>query len=321
MVLVGEVEVGQRVGLGVLEQLRGLRADAGHLLAGQAVELADERGVVLGEHRAQDGEHGRPLAPRRAARGGVALEVDDAALPGRPRERLLDGAPEALVGVGGDAGDARDAALAQAPQEGEPTVVALGVDRAHAEQPAVAVGAAADGRDERAGRYVPAVAALDVGGVEPHVGPAHARQVAPAQVVDRAVEGLADARHLAGAHGAYAHGLGDPGDLAGADAVGDHLGDRRDHGVVGAGVAGEQVLWEVADGAQLGDAQADLADARDERSLPIAVPAVSLGAGVLGLRVHDLVHERLRHRADELAEVDHPVVEPGHLGEAGGGVF
>ena len=221
------------------------------------------------------------------------------------------------MGIRGHARDAGGAPLAKAPQELEPARMALGVDGPHAEQPAVSVGARAYGGDEGAGRHVPAVAAFDVGGTEPYVGPADVGEIATAQVGDRAVEGLADARHLARAHAADAHGLGDAGHLAGAHAVGDHLRDRCDHGAVGARVAGEQVLREVAAGAQLGDAQADLADARDEGALPVAVPAVALGARLLGLRVHDLVHERLGHRADELAEVDHPVVEPGHLGEPG----
>ena len=43
---------------------------------------------------------------------------------------------------------------------------------------------------------------------------------------------------------------------------------------------------------------------------------VAVGAGVVGLGVHDLVDERLGHEPDELPDVDHAVVESGNLGRA-----
>lgn len=60
-----------------------------------------------------------------------------------------------------------------------------------------------------------------------------------------------------------------------------------------------------------------ISDARDERALPVAVPLVAVGAGVLCLRVHDLVDEGLGHDPDELLDVDHAVVESGNLGHDG----
>lgn len=249
MVLVGEVQVGQRVGLRLLEHLGGLGAEALYPLGGQLVQLPHELGVALGEHGLQDAQHGAPLLPGRRVAGGVAHQVHDASLPRGAGEDLLDGALEALVGVAGDADDAVDPACAQRQQERPPAVVGLGVDGVEPQKAPVASRARADGGHERGGLHAAGVPALDVCGVEPDVGVADVRQVAFPQVGDRLVQRRAHPRHLAGAHAVYAHGLGDALDLPGGHAVGHHLGDCGDHGAVRARVALDQVLGEVAAGA------------------------------------------------------------------------
>lgn len=105
------------IGLGVLEQLTGMRLNLGDALGGLAVRGADELRVALGE----DGLHGRRgdrlvLLPREPARH-VALEAHDAALPHRALEHLGYDLREPLVAVGDHAPDALDAASAQAAQE------------------------------------------------------------------------------------------------------------------------------------------------------------------------------------------------------------
>lgn len=120
-----------------------------------------------------------------------------------------------------------------------------------------------------------------------------------------------------GAHPVNAEGVGHLLDLVGGDPAGDHLGHRRDRGAVGAAVALDEVLGEVGPPPELRDAQGDAAHAREEPALAVAVALVALGAGVLGLRVHDLVDERLGERPDELVDVDHAFVESGNLGHAG----
>ena len=90
MVPVGEVEVGQRVGLRLLEHLGGLGAEPLDSLCGQLVRLANDLGVALGEDGLQDAEHGAPLLPGRHAARGVAHQVHDAALQRGTREDLLD---------------------------------------------------------------------------------------------------------------------------------------------------------------------------------------------------------------------------------------
>lgn len=95
-VLAREVQVGERRRPRLLEQLGAARVDGRQQVAGLAVAGADERGVALGERRLE-GRHGRvaDVAPA-AAVAHVALEVRDAALPGRVREGLADRAGEPL---------------------------------------------------------------------------------------------------------------------------------------------------------------------------------------------------------------------------------
>lgn len=98
-----EVEVGQRVGLGLLEYAGGLRAAALQHLYGQVVGRADGDGLPEAEHGRHDpGDAARRAPGARSGSRAVAQEVDGAPLPGGALEGLLDRAPEALVGVGGD---------------------------------------------------------------------------------------------------------------------------------------------------------------------------------------------------------------------------
>lgn len=124
-------------------------------------------------------------------------------------------------------------------------------------------------------------------------------------------------QHLAGAHAVSPKRRSHLLHLPRRHAARHHLGYRGDDGPVHARVAHEQVLREVAAPPELGDAQVDDPHAGDERAVAVAVPLVAVGARVLGLGVHDLVHERLGHRPDQLADVDHAVVESRHLGQIG----
>lgn len=256
MVGIGEVQVGQGVGLGVLEQIGRLGAHAGDLPAGQVVELAHERGVPLVEHRVQDRGHRRPLLARGGAGGGVPHQVHDASLPCGAREHLLYGAAQPLVGVGGDAEHAVHAPLSQRSQERQPAGAALGVDGVEPEQPPVSVGAGADGGDQRARGHMAAVPALDMGGVQPDVGEGHVGQIPLLQIGHDIVQRLAYAGDLRGAHAVDAQGRGHAPRPPRGNAVCRHLGHRRYHRPVDSRVAHDEVLREVAAAAQLGDAQA-----------------------------------------------------------------
>ena len=281
------------------------------------VQLPNKFRVAFVEDGVQDRQHGAPLLARGRAGGGVAHEVHDAALPRGAGEHFLYGAPQALVGIGCDAENAADPSLAQGAQEGEPPGVGLRVDRVQAEQAPVAVGAGPYGRDQRARRHVAAVAALDVGGVDPDVGEGDVGEVPFLQVGHDIVQRLAYPRHLGGAHAVDAERRRHPLHLPRRDPVRHHLGHRGDHRPVDPRVAREKILREVAAAPELGNAQVYGADAGDKPALAVAVAPVAVGAGILCLGVHDLVDEGLGHRAEQLLHVDHAIVESGHLGRIG----
>lgn len=64
---------------------------------------------------------------------------------------------------------------------------------------------------------------------------------------------------------------------------------------------------------ELGNAQVDDTDARHEAALRIAVSFVAISACVFSLSIDDLVNERLNHDANELLDIDHPVIESRYL--------
>ena len=107
--------------------------------------------------------------------------------------------------------------------------------------------------------------ALHVRGAEPQVRRARFAQIPPEQ-------------------------LGDSLHFARRRARGAHLGHRRGHGAVGSLVALDDVLGEEAAAAQLGYAQRDVADARGQVALAVAVAAVGAsGAQLVDLGVHHRV--------------------------------
>lgn len=81
VVLVGEIQMGRGVGLGLLRHLGHLGTEALNPGGGESVELPHEIGVALGEHGLQDAQHGALFLPGRRVAGGVAHQMHDAALP------------------------------------------------------------------------------------------------------------------------------------------------------------------------------------------------------------------------------------------------
>ena len=170
-VLRWEVQVGEDVGLGLLEERASARQHRAH-------------GVDSGLSRRPNGCGGRsrgrqsagpcrpsPCGASRGQQGAhVALEVDDAVLPVGARQALGNGAHELGAGVADDAVYAGEAAFAQRPQKPGPAGVSFGVDGRDGEHAAHPVGADADGDDDRRGLDAAVPPALDVDGVEGQVG-------------------------------------------------------------------------------------------------------------------------------------------------------
>lgn len=308
-----EVEVGQRVGLGLLQHRRRPGAAPLQHVARRVVHGRHGGGVARAEHLRHDPAHAAPELPGAGLAHAVAHEVDRAALPRGALEDLAERPDEPRVGVRDDEPHARRPARADSPQEGEPRVAGLGVDHVDAQDAPPAARIAADGGDHGGGGDAPLAAALDVGRVEPDVGHRRAAERPCAQVLDVCVQARGDGAHLVLRESGDAHLLGHPLHLAGAGARGVHLGHGGHEGAVDALVALEHVLGEEAAGAQLGDAQRQRADAGGERPLAVAVSAVPPAtAELVGLGVHHGVHDLLGETPEQLLHVDGAVVETGH---------
>lgn len=289
-----EVEVGQRVGLGLLQHGRRPRAAPRQHVARRVVHGRHGGGVASAEHLRHDPAHAAPELPGAGLAHAVAHEVDRAALPRGALEDLAERPDEPRVGVRDDEPHARRPARADSPQEGEPRVVRLRVHHVDAQDAPPAARVAADGRDDGRGGHAAPAAAFDVGGVEPDVGHRRAVEGPCAELLDVGVKARRDGAHLVLREPGDAHLLGHPLHLAGARARGVHLGDGGNEGAVDALVALEHVLREEAAGAQFGDAQRQRADAGGERPLAVAVSAVRPAAAQpVGLGVHHGVHDLL----------------------------
>ena len=308
-----EVEVGQRVGLGLLEYRGGPGAARLQHVARDVVHGRHRGGVLCAEHRAQDAPDAPPEPPRPRLAHAVAHQVHGAALPGGPLEDLAERAHEPRMGVGDGELDPGDAAAADPAQEREPGVVRFSVHHADSEDSPPAAGVAADrGHDRRRGD-APLAAALDVGGVEPDVGHGRAVQRPAAELVDIRIQARRDGADLVLAEPGDAHLLGYALHLPGARAGGVHLGDGRHERAVDPLVALDHVLREEAAGAELGDAEREGPHARRQRSLAVSVAAVGAAAAELvGLGVHHGVDHLLGQSAEQLLHVDGAVVEPRH---------
>lgn len=278
----GEVQVGEGVGLGLLEERAGARRHRAHGVDGGAVGRPHGGGVGLAEDGLQGLAGHRPAAPRGQQGAHVALEVHDAALPSGARHALGYGANEAGVGVAND--------------EARP------------------VGADADGGDVRRGLHPAVPSAFDVGGVEEQAGEPDLPEVPGDKLRDPRVQRPAHRADLALREPLYAHLPGDALHLPRRDAVGPRLRDGRRDGAVRPRVPLDQALREVRPRSQLGDAQHDVADGGGEPALAVAVARGGpVLAGHVRLRVHDLVDHGLQERARQLPHVEEPVAVGGKL--------
>ncbi len=218
---------------------------------------------------------------------------------------MADGGLDALMRVGDDELDATQAASRQLAQELRPDRLGLRGADLHAQHLAPAVGVDADGDDDGDRDDAPAAAHLQVGGVDPQIGPV-ALDRPVEEGLHLAVDLLAQPRDLALGDAAHAHGLDQIVDRAGRDALDVGFLDHRGERLLGH-AARLQEAREVAALPELRDAQLDGAGPR----LPVAVAiAVALGrpqrvllaiAGA-GRRSHLQLHQPLGGKADHLAQ-------------------
>ena len=121
---------------------------------------------------ANAGDEGRDHAPPALARMSqhVAHEVDAAPLPGGA-EHLRNSGLDALVRVGDHQFDAPQTAPGELAQEFRPDRLGLGSAYFHAQNLAATIRVDAHGDDDRDGHDAAAAPDLQVGGVDPQIGP------------------------------------------------------------------------------------------------------------------------------------------------------
>ncbi|EYD75948.1 hypothetical protein Rumeso_02493 [Rubellimicrobium mesophilum DSM 19309] len=234
----------------------------------------------------------------------IPHEVDATPLPSGA-DHPLDGGLEALVGVRDDQPHAPEASPDEVLQERGPEGLRFGRTdvQAHDLAPAVPVGGHGDyGRhtDDAA-----TLADLEVGGIEPEIGP-FAFERALEEGAHPLVDLFAQLRDLALADPAQAHGLHQVVDLARGDPGDPRLLDHRDQRLLG-GLPRLQKGREVAPRPELGDAQVERPETGVERAVAIAVApsrtlATALVSSCSDQSLHVGLHEDLENRLGEGAE-------------------
>ena len=271
-VRLGKRHEGDDVGFGLVHQLRQL-ADAGPQLVGDlAPGLRRSSLVGLHEHRPDGGGHHLMLGLRHVGQG-IPHEMNTTSLP-RCSEDLSDGGLQTFVGVRDDEPDALQPAFLQPAQEPEPEHGGLRRAEAEAQDLAPAVGVDARGDDRRHRHDAPVLAHLQVGRVEPQVGPLPLDR--PLQKgIHPDIDALAQLRYLALRDPAHPHRLHEIVHLAGRHALDPGLLDHRHQGLFGR-PARLKETGEVRTLPQLRDLQIQRPQPRVEGT--VAIPVALRGA-------------------------------------------
>ena len=243
----------------------------------------------------------------RDVRQRVPHEVDAAALPGRA-DHTGDGSLETFVGVGDDQLHTLQAAAHEVAQEGRPERLGLARTDVQPDDLALALGVDRNSDYCRNADDASALADLEVGGVEPEVGPL-ACERALEEGVHPLVDVLAQLRDAGLGDAAHPHSLDQLVDAAGADAGDPGLLDHRYQRLLGR-LAGLEEPREVRSGPELWNFEVQRAEPGIERAIAIAVAPGAALAGALvaasadqavDIGLHDDLQHALGHRAQEVA--------------------
>ena len=199
-----EGHIGQDVLLGRVHERRQFGELAAHLVRHEAPLGLRRRMVGLGEGRGDEGRD-HPAAVLAGMGERIALEVDAAALPGRGQDSS-GGGLDALMRIANHQFHATEAAPDEIAQELGPKGFGFGGTDRHAQHLAPAVGVDAHRERDRHGYDPPALAHLEIGGIDPEVGP-FALDRPRQEGVDTLVDLLAQAAHLALRYPGPTHGL------------------------------------------------------------------------------------------------------------------
>lgn len=219
---------------------------------------------------------------------GVLLEVELAALP---RDGAKDGfarGRHAGVIVTDDEGDAAQAALDEALEEGPPMHFGFTEGDAHPEDDALACGRDAQGDEYGTVAELAVVADFFVAGVEHQIGAGGEGPIAPLLKFD--VEEFGAVADLGGTDGGAAEFFDDGGDFTSGNALDVHFGHGEFEGLLGADALFQGAGIEFGFAPDLRDAEGDGAEAAGEGLRFIAVSVALAGVGAfVGLGFEDLM--------------------------------
>ena len=216
-------------------------------------------------------------------------------------DRLL----EPFVGIGDDQLHALQATAHQGLEEARPESLGLGGTHLQADDLAAPVRVNRHGDYRRDRDDPPALALLEIGGVEPEIGPVAVQR--PLQEgLDPLVDLPAELGDLALGDAGQAHGLHEVVDPSGGDAADPGLLDHRDQGLL-AHLARLQERREVGPLPQLRHPQGQRAEPRVEGTVTVAVPVVQpVGRALVPAgtdqALHIALHQDLQHRLGDGAQ-------------------
>ncbi len=276
-VLLGEGHVGEHVVLGIVHASAELWPAGAQLISDLPPDLRRSGMVGLKEDLTDCSGNDGILALGHIGQG-VAHEVDAAALPGRAHDagnRRL----EPLVGIGDDQLHAGQAAPDEVLEEARPERLGFGRTDVQADDLALALGV--DGHSDYRGDTddPPALAHLEIGSIEPEVGP-----VAGERPLEEGVDPLVDVLAQLGYRGlgdaSHAHRLHQFIDAPGADAGDPCFLDHRDQRLLD-GLPWLQKAGKVGAGPQFGDLEIERAEPGVETAVAVAIAPGRAIAGTL----------------------------------------
>src|ERR1700720_915169 len=299
-VLLGEIQVGQHIGLAVVDEGGELRPFLPQLVGDVAQHLAGLGPIGLQKRLAQRGGNHALLGLGDIGEG-IAHPMHAAALPGAA-EHPADRRFQPLMGVGDDQLDASQPASRQALQKARPE--SLGFRRTDMEPDdlASAIGVGGHGDYCRDRDDAAALALLQVGSVEPQIRPLAGERPVEERM-HALVDLLAKLGNLRLADPRQPHRLHQIIDPPSRHATDPGLLDHRDQRLLRA-LARFEKRREIAALPQLRDAQLQRAEPGVEAAVaitvaprgPLAAALVSPGADQpLDVALHQQLHPRLRH--------------------------
>jgi hypothetical protein len=301
-VIFGEAHKGEDIGFGLVHQRCQFGDLRSELIGNLAPLQAGHFGILLGKGGGDEGGNDAP-ALLAGMRQDIAHEMHAATLP-RGVQYFGNGRLEPLMRVRDHQLDAPEAAPCQRAQKLGPESLGLGGADGDAQHLASAIAVDGDGNDHRDGDDATGGANLEVGRIQPEIGPV-AFQRPVKEGGDLVVDLAAQAADLALGDAGHAHGFDQFVDRTGRHALDISLLNNRGERLLGH-PARFQKGREIAALAQLRDAQLDRAGAGLPHPVAIAVAVIDAlraafpmrGAGqILDFQLHQALRGKPHHLA------------------------